>query len=176
MTNYNPTVDKQSPLYQENLIKTARYNLLVVIIFTTLNLVMLLTGGNRYFLFSTTIPYYLTFFGYMFDHYAISTYTLTGLMMAAVFLAAYVVCWFLCKKHIGWYITALVLISVDTLVMAVLILWSGNLREWITEIVFHVWVIISLSRGIAAANRLKQFVPAPEPPQYTLYTDPESDF
>lgn len=168
-------MDKQSPEYQENLIRSARYNLLVAIIFTVLNLVMLLVGSNRYFLFSTSIPYYLTYFGYLFDHYTVGGYTLTGLTMAAVFVAAYAVFWFMSKKHSGWFIAALVLFGVDTLAMLLLMLLFGDIGSWLFEIVFHVWVIISLSRGIAAAAKLKNMPQIPEPPQYTMYTGPEMD-
>ena len=45
MNNGSMTVDKTSAAYQKNLIRTARYNLLVVMVFTVLNLVMLLVGA-----------------------------------------------------------------------------------------------------------------------------------
>ena len=47
MNNGPMTVDKTSAAYQKNLIRTARYNLLVVLVFTALNLVMLLAGSGR---------------------------------------------------------------------------------------------------------------------------------
>lgn len=173
MTKFNTPVDKQSPQYQENLLKTARYNLLVAIVFTALNLVMLLTGSNRYYLFSTTIPYYLTFFGYVFDYYRVSTYTLTGLTMAVVPVAAFVIFWILSKKDSRWLTAAAVLFGVDTLALVLMILWTGDIAGSILEIVFHGWVMVCLVRGVLAARKLKDMPPQEEPLQYTLYTDEE---
>ena len=56
-------VDKNSREYLENKMKSARHSLLLVLIFTVVNLVLLLADGNTYFLFSASVPYYLTAFG-----------------------------------------------------------------------------------------------------------------
>lgn len=159
-------------MYQQNLVSSARYNLLAVLIFTAVNLVMLLTGSDSYFLFSATLPYYLTYFGYMFDHFILSTFTLTGLVMAAVFLGGVLLCWLLSKKHSSWFIVGLVLMGIDALAMVVLMLLTGSFMEWLLDIVFHGWVIFSLSRGIAAAAKLKSM---PEQIQYTLQMEPEQE-
>lgn len=163
MIDLNTPVDKQSAAYQHNLLKSARTNLLVAVLFTALNVVMLLTGSNRYFLFSTTIPYYLTFFGYMFDHFMVSTYTLTGLTMAVVPVAVWLLCWYLSKKDSRWLMAATVLFGVDTLAMALLVLWSGDVSASLLEILFHVWVMICLVRGVRAAGKLKSCPSHEEP-------------
>ena len=162
MTKFNTTVDKQSPQYQQNLLKTAQYNLLIVLIFTVLNLVMLLAGTNSYFLFSATIPYYLTYLGYMFDHFAASTYTLTGLTMSVVFVAAYGVFWFMCRKDERWFVPALVLFAADTVAMLMLVLMTNSFSGSLIEIVVHVWVLVGFIRAISASKKLK--VLAQEPP------------
>lgn len=41
----------------ENKYNTTRYNLLLVIGFTLINIVLLVTNSDRYFLFSAYIPY-----------------------------------------------------------------------------------------------------------------------
>ena len=51
-----PTVDRNSPEYQENLIRTGRTALIGVVILTVLNLVLLLTDSDRYLLFSISVP------------------------------------------------------------------------------------------------------------------------
>ena len=151
----NMPVDKQSALYQQNQIKTARNNLLVVVLFTVLNMVLLLIGSKRYFLFSATIPYYLIFFGYTFDYFTLGTYTLTGLVMALVPLIGLGLCWFMCKKDNRWMTAAAVLFGVDTAAMAAMMLWAGDLSGSFLDIVFHGWVLVTLIAGIKAANRLK---------------------
>lgn len=151
----NMPVDKQSALYQQNQIKTARNNLLVVVLFTVLNMVLLLIGSNRYFLFSATIPYYLIFFGYTFDYFTLGTYTLTGMVMALVPLIGLGLCWFMCKKDNRWMTAAAVLFGIDTAAMAAMMLWAGDLSGSFLDIVFHGWVLVTLIAGIKAANRLK---------------------
>lgn len=164
----NMPVDKQSALYQQNQIKTARNNLLVVVLFTVLNMVLLLIGSNRYFLFSATIPYYLIFFGYTFDYFTLGAYTLTGLVMALVPLIGLGLCWFMCKKDNRWMTAAAVLFGIDTVAMAALMLWAGDLSGSFLDIVFHGWVLVTLIAGIKAANRLKvmdtQMVAEPDAP------------
>ena len=41
----------------------ARHNLLLVVVFTLINIVLLLVQSNTYFLFSATIPYFLADLG-----------------------------------------------------------------------------------------------------------------
>ena len=171
-----PYNNKNTRDYQENLYKSARYNLLAVLAFTVINIVWILVGSGSYLFFSANIPYYLTAYGYVFDGYTPGTYTLTGLVMALPFLAAYLVCWLLSKKRSGWLVGALVLFSVDTAAMAGLVLLSGyGLVSWIVEIILHVWIVVSLARGVAAAAKLRNMPQIPQPPQYTTYvgTDPE---
>ena len=151
----NMPVDKQSAVYQQSLVKSARSTLLTAVLFTMLNIVLLLVGSNRYFLFSATIPYYLTFFGYMFDYFTVGTYTLTGLTMALIPLAALGFCWYCSKADSRWLKVAAVLFGVDVLAMLGLMLWSGDMSSSLLDIVFHGWVEICLIRGIKADNRLK---------------------
>ena len=151
----NTPVDKQSALYQQNQIKTARNNLLVVVLFTVLNMVLLLIGSNRYFLFSATIPYYLTYFGYMFDYFTVGTYALTGLVMAVVPLIGLGLCWFMSKKDNRWLTAATVIFGMDAAVMIAMLLWAGDLSGSFLDIVFHGWVLVTLISGIKAAGRLK---------------------
>ena len=62
-----PAVDRNSPEYQENLIRTGRTALIGVVILTVLNLVLLLTDSDRYLLFSISVPYFLTVLGQIMD-------------------------------------------------------------------------------------------------------------
>lgn len=163
-------MDKQSPQYQENLVKTARYNLLVLIIFTVLNLVMILVQSDTYFLFSATIPYYLTFFGYMFDHYTVGTYALTGMVLAVPLVLAYVACWLLCKRDSRWYTVALVLFAVDCLALLGLLIMTGNFGGALFDILIHGWIMVSLVKAISAAKKLQAMESTPE------LSDPQVDF
>lgn len=181
MANYN-VKDKNTRGYQENLYQSSRYNLVVVLIFTAVNLFSLVTGGNSYWLFSASIPYYLTAFGMLFDaipgslETTIGTYTITALVIAVAILAVYLICWIFSKKRVGFLIAALVLFAVDTLgMLGMMFIFGTGIADWLMDILFHAWVIISLSRGLAAHNKLKNMPETMETAEPPVYTGPDLD-
>jgi hypothetical protein len=157
--NSKPAVDKNSVVYRENLVKGARTNLLVAVLFTVLNVVMLLARTNRYFLFSMTLPYYLTFFGYMFDFFRVSTYTYTGLVLAVIPVLVALLCWFMSKKDNRWLWGGTAVFALDTVAMLAMIIWSGDISGAVIDVIFHGWVLFTLIRGLIAVNSLRKPVP-----------------
>ena len=141
--------------------QAARINLLLVIAFTVINIVLLLADGDSYFLFSAFIPYFLVTIGMVFTGKFPEDYYTDGLegiefvdqslltvtvVIAAVIVAVYALCWLLSKKHkVGWLIAALVMFVLDTIAMLSL---SGIALEMLIDVVFHGWVIFDISRGI----------------------------
>jgi len=163
---------KQERARLEGKYRTSRYNLLLVIIFTVVNIVLLVTQSNRYFLFSATVPYFIADIGMVFGGmYPEEFYFETGvqplfdttgfvflLSVAIVILAFYLLCFMMSKnKKVGWLIAALVFFSVDT--AALLFLYGF---EGIIDIAFHGWVIFDLASGIKAHSDLKK-LPEPVP-------------
>lgn len=148
--------------------KNARGNLLVVLAFTAINILLLVTQSNTYFLFSAYIPYALVSLGmilcgmfpaeYYGEEFAgleffSSSLFFVFLAVAIVIMALYLISWiFSKKKKVGWMIFALVLFSVDTAGMLII---EGIALDSIFDIAFHVWVIISLVQGIKAYSKLK---------------------
>lgn len=172
----NVAVDKNSREYQENLFKSGRSNLLLVLIFTVINLVMLLIGSENYWLFSAVIPYYLTLFGMVWDGAVIGTLTITALVISAIILAAYLASWILSKKRSGWLIVALVLFALDTLGMiGLMILMGFGVMDMLFDVIFHAWVIIGLVRACMAAKKLKEMPETAENPQPFQTSGPELD-
>lgn len=172
----NVAVDKNSREYQENLFKGGRSNLLLVLIFTVVNLVMVLMGSDSYWLFSAIIPYYLTLFGIVWDGAVIGTLTITALVISAVILGAYLACWILSKKRTGWLVAALVLFVLDTLAMLGLMLLLGfGIMDMLFDVIFHAWVIFSLVRGCLAAKKLKEMPETVENPVPFQSEGPEVD-
>lgn len=157
----------------------ARHNLLLVVIFTLINIVLLLTQSNRYFLFSATIPYFLADLGmalcgkYPAEYYVgmedmvilNNSFLAVMLVIAAVILLLYLLSWILSKKpRVGWMIFALVFFALDTLAM----LWlMGISADMIIDILFHIWVLVSLTSGIVSYFKLKK-LPAEELPEEPL--------
>lgn len=161
----------------QNKYNSARANLLIVIAFTLVNIVMLFANSSYYFLFSLFVPFMLVLFGGMLTGNLSGIYTDAELAtieflpntvfvvmsaIAAIILAIFVVAWILSKKNkVGWIIACLVFVCLDT----VAYLWLGfsdvDIVGSIVDIVFHVWVIVSLANGITAYYKL-QTLPAEE--------------
>ena len=146
----------------------ARHNLLLVVIFTAVNIGLLVAQSNSYFLFSASIPYYLVDLGmYLCGKYPMEYYADLGaveffpnsflavmIVIAVVILALYLLAWILSKKpRVGWMIFALVIFALDTLFM---LLIMGISADMILDVVFHGWVVISLISGISAYSKLKK--------------------
>ncbi|MBE6620921.1 MAG: hypothetical protein E7625_06140 [Ruminococcaceae bacterium] len=155
-----------------NKYSTARWNLLGAVIFTAINLFLLLSGANSYFLFSIYLPYFLGGMGMLLcgkfppEFYEglgevtfLDTSVLVVMMIVAVvILGLYLLAFFMSKKKSGWLIAALVLFSIDSALMLLL----GDFASSILDIVFHAWVIYYLIVGITSANKLKN-MPEEEP-------------
>lgn len=155
----------------ENRYASARANLLLVVVFTAINLVLLVSQSDTYFLFSAFIPYILTSFGvilcgmYPAEFYAADfadvefldkSFFVVMLVISLVILALYLLSWFLSKKRGGWLIFALVFFALDTLGMFLL---GGFSMDSIVDILFHAWVIVSLCSGVIAHGKLKKLPP-----------------
>ena len=140
----------------------ARANIMVMVVFTVIN-IFLLFVGNTYFLFSAFIPYIIADFGFFFagrypaDFYGEDAIILGDgalvvcLVIAAVFLALYVLAWIFSKKHVGWMIFALVFFSLDTLFLLL-----GMSIDLVIDLVFHAWIIVILAIGIHAHFKLQK--------------------
>lgn len=152
----------------------ARKNILLVLAFTTINLILLVANSNTYFLFSAYIPFAIVDWGmFLSGRYPAEVYSqfedfeplgmsllVISLVIAVVICLLYLLCWlFSDKKRVGWLITALVLFATDTILM----LLGGIGLESIMDVIFHGWVIISLSMGISAYFKLKKLPPEEEP-------------
>lgn len=152
----------------------ARHNILLVVVFTLINIILLVTNSNSYFLFSAYIPYVAVDLGmalcgkYPEEYYGGAldgieflndNFFVITLVFAAVCLVLYILSWILCKKpRIGWMIFALVFFCIDTAGM----LWIAGISvDMIVDIVFHSWVIISLGGAVSAYFKLKK-LPAEE--------------
>lgn len=167
----SPKMNRQT---LESRFSAARSNLLIMIAFTAINLVMLATNSGYYFLFSASIPYIIVDISmficgmypeefYIGDFegmaYVDKSFFTVILVIAFIILAAYLVCWIFSKKNkVGWIIAALVMFSMDTLVM---LGYYGIDFSMIVDIAFHIWVIVILSMGISAHYKLKK-LPAEE--------------
>ena len=148
--------------------KRSRMNLLLVILFTVVNL-FASTFANTYFLFSATIPmlFPLGFAGITADPEVMTEMGLTaqdattllivGLVIGVILTVPYLLCWIFSKKRVGWMIAAMVFFGIDCLFLLV----SFDL-SMIADILIHAWVMFYLVTGVIHGNKLKH-MPEDEP-------------
>ncbi len=168
MLNSNPIDDADERKKLERKYASARTSLLLVIVFTILNILLLLIQSDIYFLFSAYIPYILTGLGmvycglypseyystqnldlHIFDSYVFSFF----IAIAVGIILLYNLCWFFTKKSkVSWLIFALVLFGFDTIVFLCI---RGIVLEAVVDYIFHIWVLASIGRGIYAHYMLK---------------------
>ena len=155
--------------------KGSRNNLLLVLIFSLFNIATLVGNLDLYFLFSASIPYAIVDFAmFLCGRYPEEAYTgefdgmaflppwvlWVALAVALVILSLYLFCWlFSTKNRVGWLIAAVVLFSLDTIVM---FLYYGITLAIFFDLLFHGWVLYCLISGIVAHNKLKKLPPEEE--------------
>ena len=128
----------------------ARKNLMLMIVLTIINMVMVFLESDTMMLFSATVPFYLTLFGYIWEHvylfYAI----------AVVIVLLYGACWFFSKKSYGWLLVALVMFLIDTCLMLWLYLAVIHDGAVILDVLIHVWILYYLITGVISGKKLKE--------------------
>ena len=165
--------------------QNARADIIVVVLFTVVNIALLLFGSLTYFLFSVSLPYYLCYFmslytgrmpaevyGSEWDNFQFlpDGFFRSAVVVSAVVLAMYAVCFFASqskKKNedgsvtvsysMGWLIAALVLFSIDTLIyIAMLVLLIGFQMSMLIDLAIHIYIIVTLVMGVISAYKLKK--------------------
>ena len=152
--------------------KKTRSNLLLVVAFTVINIILLVAKSDTYFLFSATIPYLIVGLGMLIcgmypDEYYVEELLdppylpqsafWVFLILALIITLLYLVSWIFSKNNkVGWLIFSLILFLLDTVGMLFFIgIDIGN----IIDVIFHAWIIVSLSIGIHAHFKLKKLPP-----------------
>ena len=174
----NRNVKQLAPraLYQSKF-NSARYNLLLVVAMTAINVVLLMLGGSSYFLFSATVPYSLAIDGmYMTGRmpeewyadwpasvpFLDSGYMTVMMVIAFAIILVYLACFFFSKNFkTGWMIAATVVFVLDTLYMVFI---YGVGVDSVMDILLHAWVLYYLISGSVYGLKLKK-LPEDEPVQ-----------
>lgn len=130
---------------------TARLNLLIMIVFTLLNIVLLFAQSNTMMLFSATVPYMAVIVG-MED--GSGMLLVPCILVAVITLILYFLCWLLSKRSHVWMIVALVLFVLDCLALIGICVWAQDFSG-ILDIAFHAFVLYYLIMGVKYGNQLK---------------------
>jgi hypothetical protein len=150
--------------------KNARATLLMIVSFTAINLLLLITNSNIYFLFSAFFPCFITTIGmFLCGRFPVEYYNDTPeivflndsffvimLVIAVLITLLYLLSWFMTRKNrVGWLIFSLVIFGLDTLGM---LLINGFHIESIMDILFHGVILYYISLGICAHYKYKKFM------------------
>lgn len=174
----NPTVpvDESAMLrakYQTRL-SNARFNIIAIVALTVLNIVMSVTGWGTYFLFSASVPYYLTSYmaaltgnlpeeiyadpangweGFEFLPNALFVF---AIVVSVIILLLYALCFFFSKKHYGWFIVTAVMFSIDTLgLFGAFYLFGFDISD-ILDVAIHIWALVSFILAAISGAKLKR--------------------
>ncbi len=134
--------------------RKARADLLLMAVLTTINMVLLLVNADYAFAFSATFPQIALAFGVGLAEEFGSAALVIGAVMGFASIGLYYLCWALSKQHPGAIIAALVLFSLDTVILLVTL----GLTAWV-DIVFHVAVLVYLIIGTVAVVKLRHLPP-----------------
>lgn len=152
--------------------RAARAGLVGMMLLTVVNTVMAAIGEyESYFVFSDYLAYYCAVYGRVFyEQSGEMLYLILGCAAAALILLPYLLCWIFSKKRRGWLIAALVLFTIDTL----LVIWDaiGFMDiSYLMDIGFHIWLLVELVLGIRAGKKALAEANAPQVAADTEFHD-----
>lgn len=145
----------------------ARINLLLMIIFTVVNMITLIINTGGYFLFSAAAPYLLVFAGMLLtgmfpaemygdtvtsDMFVDKSVFYGALSISLLIMVIYLLLWIFSKNgKVAFMLTAFVLFAVDTVVLIIFAGWMGN---FFLDLLLHIWLLVMLWMGINANKQL----------------------
>ena len=128
----------------QRIYNNARYAILGLILFTVLNVLLALVDSDSYYVVSVFLAYFLY----------LGLEGVPGILVAAVILVPYALCFFLSTKKPLWMIVALVLVALDTVILILLALANDALLGVILDIIVHIAEIVLLVLAIKAGKSL----------------------
>lgn len=164
MEQFPADVNKNDPHELKKQIAAGRYALLVIQLLTVVNLAMVLLDRGSCFLFTASVPYYLTLLARGLDNgfadaawTVFGAYTYAALAVSVVILALYFLCWLLSREHPGWLAAAFVLFLLDSVAMLILThLLYGSLLPMALDVFLHGWALWQLWQAVRANRKRKE--------------------
>ena len=132
----------------------ARNTMLLILVFSLINIVSAMANSDYYFLFSASVPYILAVLGVGIAQELGNTVMVVMGTIGIALLVPYLLSWIFSKKKYGWLVVALVYFVLDTVCMLLFLLLFGDFTS-IIDIFFHAWVIYELVVGVKAGIALK---------------------
>ncbi len=134
---------------------SGKWMILLIVIFTVLNMVLLVCGTERYFLFSADIPHYLTYYGMQMDGGSFGGYSVAMLIVALFFLGSYTMSWLLVNKNGLWLKVALILWAMDMVALIVMAVVMNMIQARIMDLAIHALLLWEIFQAFRANKRLE---------------------
>ncbi|MDR0915740.1 MAG: hypothetical protein LBN02_00915 [Oscillospiraceae bacterium] len=150
--------------------KKSRSNLLIVVVFTSINLLLTAFKAGVYLLFSATVPQLAFSLGSaLAEETQNNAVLVVGLIAAVAVIMLYLVCWVLSNRYRSFMLVALILFIADCLVFAFLAVFAEFEVSYLLDIAFHVWILVYLINGVRSWAKLRgvsaeDFAVALQPP------------
>jgi len=123
-----------------------------MIALTLVNIVLLMRGTDKAYMFSASFPYFLL---------AVATFLEDTLILAVcgtvagISLLLYFLCWLFSKNHRGWMVAALIFFIFDILFLFGFYAFVESFPD-IFDILVHIWVLYYLIIGVKYGAQLKK--------------------
>lgn len=134
---------------------SGKWMILLILIFTVVNMVLLVCGTERYFLFSADIPHYLTYYGMQMENNGFGGYFAAMLIVALFFLGGYAMSWLMVSKNGTWLKVALILWAMDTVALIVMAIGMKMFEARIMDLAVHALLLWEIFQALRANKRLE---------------------
>jgi hypothetical protein len=136
-----------------------RMVLLLMIVFTFLNIILYYMNSKISFPYSAFTPYFAVIFG---DYLSATTGSLIFIIVfyivALLFFAIYIFGWFASRKKFGWFIVVSIIYTLDTAFMTYALIGTSGMELFI-NLALHAFIIYAFVNAalypIREKNRLK---------------------
>ena len=146
--------------YMEQQSKSSRLALLITLIMSVVNIALVFTDLDRFFLYSAWLPYFKAVEAFIYMEFGMSEATMS-IVWVVVSLASGLVCWIFWNKSKLFPALAALLMTADTVYLATFFDKMGGADEEFTStlvmnLLFHIVIVVGLIYGFVNANKLEK--------------------
>lgn len=146
--------------YMEQQSKSSRLALLITLIMSVVNIALVFTDLDRFFLYSAWLPYFKAVEAFIYMEFGMSEATMS-IVWVVVSLASGLVCWIFWNKSKLFPALAALLMTADTVYLATFFDKMGGADEELTStlvmnLLFHIVIVVGLIYGFVNANKLEK--------------------
>lgn len=135
----------------------ARYNLLFMVVLSVINVMTIFSGRQVFIPFSSSVSNYATYFGMVISkEHGENLFGILGIAISVLMLGIIVFCYFKSKNNTIFFVIALGIIVIDTLLLLITAISGIAFGEsiFIVDVLVHIMTIIFLVSAIKSSKEL----------------------